>query len=118
MPRAYRQWSFPELRRAHELRAAGKTFADIEQAMGRSRDSIRSALVRAGLLPTAGQRGRPIDWGREAQLRRALTLLNDGASYPEVMSAVGWTASKPALWQALRLYGRRGGIEPRRRVTR
>jgi DNA-binding CsgD family transcriptional regulator len=86
-----RPWTIPELRRAAALQLDGRSASEIGAQLGRSRNAVLAALMRAradGTIPQAqGLIGRHKTWQRRRRVAR--TLRATGHTYREIGERLG-----------------------------
>ena len=87
------------------MRWDGHTYTQIGHALDRTACSVANWLQARGKGRTRAQDER------EAMLRRALPMWVAETPIPAIMDAVGWPASRQAMWEGLRRYQRRLGSQ-------
>lgn len=78
-----RWWTLPEQNKAIEMRKAGKTYAQIGEAVGRSWKAVRHRLV------LIGKQARPPRYAPQFDIKNAQQMRKAGLSYHAIAKRLG-----------------------------
>ena len=113
---ANHQWTYTELREAHERNMAGETFPEIAPDYGVSPRALRVAIRRhlgaVGPGSSSGRGGRPGEPWKDRFYREATALRSTtGLSWPAIAERLGWPGPVQSLTNGTLRYSRRAEIE-------